>query len=210
MIEYPFTADWRADVARRVAAFPHEPDTDHALKRAAVCIALAEADDDDRGETAFLLTRRASTLRGHAGQWALPGGRCDAGETPPQTALRELEEELGLRLGGDAVLGTLDAYHSRSGYAITPVIVWAGQNPTIVPNPDEVAAVYRVPLAQIAAEDAAIFITIPESERPVIRLAVRDRHIHAPTAALLYQFAELLHGRVTRVGHLEQPVFAWK
>ena len=76
--------------------------------------------------------------------------------------------------------------------------------------PDEVAAIYRVPLWQIAAEDAAIFLTIPESERPVIRLAVRDRHIHAPTAALLYQFAELLHGRVTRVDQLEQPVFAWK
>jgi 8-oxo-dGTP pyrophosphatase MutT (NUDIX family) len=206
---YPFTDDWRSGVAARVAAFPREPDAEHELKRAAVCIALAEADDEP-GETAFLLTRRASTLRGHAGQWALPGGRCDADETPAVTALRELEEELGLRLDQRAVLGTLDAYHSRSGYAITPVIVWVGADPQITPNADEVAAVFRVPLAQIAAEEAAIFIKIPESDRPVIRLAVRDRQIHAPTAALLYQFAELLHGRVTRVGHLEQPVFAWK
>jgi 8-oxo-dGTP pyrophosphatase MutT (NUDIX family) len=209
MNEYPFTGDWRAVVAAKLAAFPREPDAEHALKRAAVCIALAEA-EDERGETAFLLTRRAATLRGHAGQWALPGGRCDSGETPRQAALRELEEELGLRLDEGAVLGTLDAYHSRSGYAITPVVVWVGDGPQIVPNPDEVAAVFRVPLAQIAAKDAAIFIAIPESDRPVIRLAVRDRHIHAPTAALLYQFAELLHGRVTRVNHLEQPVFAWK
>jgi 8-oxo-dGTP pyrophosphatase MutT (NUDIX family) len=209
MTDFPFSDDWRAEVARRVAAFPHEPVDDEGLKRAAVCIAIAESDDDPT-QASFLLTRRQSTLRAHAGQWALPGGRCDAGETHAEAALRELDEEIGLKLGEGAVLGTLDAYRSRSGYAITPVIVWAGENPRIVPNPDEVEAVYRIPLAQIAASDAALFITIPESDRPVIRLAVRDRHIHAPTAALLYQFAELLHGRITRVGHLEQPVFAWK
>lgn len=209
MIDFPFTGAWREEVARRVAAFPHETGDDSGLKRAAVCIALAESDDDP-SQTAFLLTRRQSTLRAHAGQWALPGGRCDAGETHAETALRELDEEIGLKLGRGAVLGTLDAYKTRSGYAITPVVVWVGESHAIMPNPDEVAAVYRVPLAQIAAEEAAIFITIPESDRPVIRLAVRDRHIHAPTAALLYQFAELLHGRITRVGHLEQPVFAWK
>ncbi|MCC6918445.1 MAG: CoA pyrophosphatase [Alphaproteobacteria bacterium] len=209
MIDFPFTEDWRADVAKRVAAFPHQEQDARDLKRAAVCIAIAESEDDS-GQASFLLTRRQSSLRAHSGQWALPGGRCDAGETHVQTALRELEEEIGLKLGEGMVMGTLDAYHSRSGYAITPVIVWAGMKPRITPNPDEVAAVYRIPLAQIAAEQAAIFITIPESERPVIRLAVRDRHIHAPTAALLYQFAELLHGRVTRVDQLEQPVFAWK
>jgi 8-oxo-dGTP pyrophosphatase MutT (NUDIX family) len=106
-----------------------------ALKRAAVAIALTESDAGDG--TAFLLTRRAAGLRSHKGQWALPGGRCDAGETQAQAALRELHEELGLALGESEVLGLLDDYPTRSGYLITPVVVWAGPGVSIVPNPAE-------------------------------------------------------------------------
>src|SRR5262249_20934552 len=95
-----------------------------SLKRAAVAIALTESDAG--GGTAFLLTRRAAGLRSHKGQWALPGGRCDAGETQAQAALRELHEELGLHLAESEVLGLLDDYPTRSGYLITPVVVWAG------------------------------------------------------------------------------------
>jgi 8-oxo-dGTP pyrophosphatase MutT (NUDIX family) len=173
-----------------------------------VAIALVPSDDGD--EAAFLLTRRAATLRGHAGQWALPGGRCDEGETLELAALRELYEDLGLALRPDAVLGVLDDYPTRSGYAIAPVIVWGGRNPVIEASPDEVAEVHRVPLELIARDRAVEFISIPESNRPVIRLHFGERNIHAPTAALLYQFTELLAGRTTRVAGLEQPVFAWR
>ena len=69
-----------------------------ALKRAAVAITLVAADAAQSG-TALLLTLRAAGLRAHRGQWALPGGRCDEGETPVEAALRELHEELGLALG---------------------------------------------------------------------------------------------------------------
>ena len=96
------------------------------------------------GHTALLLTRRAAGLRAHRGQWALPGGRCDAGETPVEAALRELHEELGLALGPDAVLGLLDDYPTRSGYLITPVVVWAGAGAAMSPNPQEVASVHRI------------------------------------------------------------------
>src|SRR3954453_898501 len=60
------------------------------------------------GGAAFLLCRRASRMRRHAGQWALPGGRIDEGETALDAALRELDEELGLRLGAPSVVGWLD------------------------------------------------------------------------------------------------------
>jgi 8-oxo-dGTP pyrophosphatase MutT (NUDIX family) len=140
----------------------------------------------------------------------LPGGRCDAGETEVQSALRELREELGLALGPDAVLGLLDDYPTRSGYLITPVVVWAQDEAAIVPNPAEVAAVHRISLGAIEHEKAFDFIAIPESTRRVIRFHWEERLIHAPTAAMIYQFREVLGGRPTRVDDLEQPVFAWK
>ncbi len=179
-----------------------------SLKHAAVAITVIEADDGQGA--AFVLTRRTSKLRNHAGQWALPGGRLDAGETPVQAALRELHEEVGLPLGEDAVLGLLDDYATRSGYLITPVVVWAGQGAQLIPNPDEVAHAYRIGLEQILAPDAVDFIDIPESDRPVVRVAINGDRIHAPTAAVVYQFRELAAGRMTRVHHLEQPVFAWR
>ena len=179
------------------------------LKRSAVAIALypaTEAADD----MAFLLTRRAAGLRAHRAQWALPGGRCDVGETQVQAALRELEEELGLALGVDAVLGLLDDYPTRSGYLITPVVVWVDTGQVIAVNAAEVASVHRVRLDLIEREEAFDFTAIPESTRRVIRFHYEARLIHAPTAAMIYQFREVLAGRDTRVADLEQPVFAWK
>jgi 8-oxo-dGTP pyrophosphatase MutT (NUDIX family) len=199
----------RRNIAELCAAFTRvTPDQDTpALKRAAVAIALTEGDG---GGTAFLLTRRAAGLRSHSAQWALPGGRCDPGETQAQAALRELHEELGVELGEGDVLGLLDDYPTRSGYLITPVVVWVSTNADIVPNPAEVASAHRIALDAIEAEDAFSFTTIPESTRRVIRFRLAGQHIHAPTAALIYQFREMLAGRHTRVVDLEQPVFAWK
>jgi 8-oxo-dGTP pyrophosphatase MutT (NUDIX family) len=206
----PFDDTTRRKIAGLCAAFTRvQPEAGAAeLKRAAVAIALTGADDAD--ETALLLTRRASGLRSHRAQWALPGGRCDAGETQIQSALRELREELGLALGEDAVLGLLDDYPTRSGYLITPVVVWAGAGQAIAPNPAEVASVHPVPLGMIEHADAFDFISIPQSTRRVIRFRWGERLIHAPTAAMIYQFREVLDGRETRVADLEQPVFAWK
>ncbi|MCC8967446.1 CoA pyrophosphatase [Bradyrhizobium sp. Pear76] len=200
----------RRNIAELCAAFARQAATDTApaLKRAAVAIALTEGEDGNG--TAFLLTRRSANLRSHSAQWALPGGRCDAGETQPQAALRELHEELGLKLSERDVIGMLDDYPTRSGYLITPVVVWAGAHAALAPNPDEVASVHRIGLDAIDLEDAFTFVTIPESSRRVIRFRLGGQQIHAPTAALIYQFREVLAGRSTRVADLEQPVFAWK
>ena len=207
----PFDHTTRRNIAERCAAFARLPAREPALalKRAAVAIALTEADDAADG-TAMLLTLRAAGLRAHSSQWALPGGRCDEGETQITAALRELHEELGLELGPDDVLGLLDDYPTRSGYLITPVVVWAAPSAAISPNPDEVASVHRIALGDIERADAFDFTTIPESTRRVIRFRHAGQFIHAPTAALIYQFREVLAGRDTRVAELEQPVFAWR
>jgi 8-oxo-dGTP pyrophosphatase MutT (NUDIX family) len=207
---YPFNEDTQRDIAARCAAFPRVAGNGGVgLKHAAVAIALVEA-ERPAGEAAFVLTRRTADLRAHRNQWALPGGRCDAGETPAEAALREMHEEVGLDLGADAVLGLLDDYPTRSGYLITPVVVWAGEGARLHPNAAEVASVHRIPLADVVKADAFDFVTIPESDRRVVRVRI-DRHlIHAPTAAVIYQFRELIAGRTTRVADLEQPVFAWR
>jgi 8-oxo-dGTP pyrophosphatase MutT (NUDIX family) len=210
-MNWSFDDATRRNIAARCAAFARLPagEPAPALKRAAVAIALvATADGSDR--TALLLTRRAASLRTHRSQWALPGGRCEADETPIEGALRELHEELGLQLQSDDVLGVLDDYPTRSGYLITPVVVWAGSSETLAPNPDEVASVHRIALDEIERADAFDFTTIPQSTRRVIRFHHDGLLIHAPTAALIYQFREVLAGRDTRVAELEQPVFSWK
>ena len=206
----PFNDATRQNIADRCAAFARlEPRDGAGLKPAAVAIALVDAGDGSGG-TALLLTLRASGLRAHSSQWALPGGRCDKGETPVAAALRELHEELGLELKPDDVLGQLDDYPTRSGYLITPVVAWAADSAKLKPNPAEVRSVHRIALTDVEQPDAFDFVTIPQSERRVIRFRHAGQYIHAPTAALIYQFREVLAGRDTRVAELEQPVFAWK
>ena len=174
---------------------------------AAVAVVLLA---DAEGRACFLLTRRAAGLRAHARQWALPGGGIDPGESPARAALRELGEEVGLVREEAAVLGILDDYGTRSGFIITPVVVWAGEHVELAPNPDEVASVHRVPLAELDKPEVPRLVTIPESDRPVIQVPLLSSLIHAPTAAVLYQLREVVvHGRATRVAHFEQPVWAW-
>ena len=204
---YRFENALRERVLERLRGFDLEV-APREGKAAAVAVVIIEGDD---GNACFLLTRRATRLRAPAGQCALPGGRVDPGETFEQTALRELEEELGIDLDASAVLGRLDDFATRSGYVITPVVVWAGAGCKPTPNPDEVAEVYRVPLADLDAPEVPELRRIPESDRPVISIPLVGTHIHAPTAAVLFQFREVaIHGRDTRVSHYEQPVFAWK
>lgn len=164
------------------------------------------------GGAAFLLCLRASTLRQHGGQFALPGGRVDAGESAEETALRELEEELGLRLSPDAVLGRLDDYVTRSGFVITPVVLWVESDPELRPDAAEVAFVHRVGLHQLQRDDSPRFVDIPESNRPVVQLPIGRNLLHAPTGAVMLQFRWVaMEGHAgRRVNELEQPVFAWK
>lgn len=218
MVSCRYSDDLRALIAARLGTFDVNRRADVAgLKRAAVAIAIVPLDGDAAGqeatEAAFLLTARAAKLRSHAGQLALPGGRVDSGETIEQAALRELFEELGIVLDGTAIVGRLDDYQTRSGYLISPIVVWSPSSVVAMPNRAEVERVFRIPLCELLRPEAPEIFAIAESDRPVIRLALPSLggRVNAPTAALLYQFREVaLEGRPTRVDHFDQPVFAWR
>ena len=237
----PYSDELRAQLQARLAAHERLEVALGDLRSAAVAIVLVDSDaarhDSDplmpeqidlsmlpgeearridgrmvgvAGGPAFLLCRRASRLRSHAGQWALPGGRIDAGESALDAALREVDEELGLRLAASDVVGWLDVYVSRSGYRISPVVLWGGADPDLEPSQDEVLAVYRIGLQALEASEPR-FISIPESDRPVLQIPLGNDLIHAPTGAVLLQLREVaLLGRAgTRVNDVEEPVFAW-
>ena len=212
----------RERIAANLSAFEFVSAATPDARSAAVAIAVADesfgADlaglprhETWRDGAALILTRRSPKLRNHPGQWALPGGMRDPGETPEVTALREMREEVDLALPEADILGRLDDFKTRSGFVISPVVVWAGAKRDLAFDPLEVASIHRIPLSEFMREDAPIFDAMAESEHPVLRMPVGDTWIAAPTAAMIYQFREVcILGRDTRVAHFEQPRFAWR
>ncbi len=189
--------------------------------RAAVAVTVVEVADDPgiygimgnenkSDHAALILTRRATSLKNHSGQWAFPGGRIDKGETPEEAALRELKEEVGLKLDNERVIGCLDDYVTHSGFVITPVVVWGGTGLEMTLEPAEVRSAHRIPIEEFMRQDAPILEESSGSENPVLLMPVGQSWIASPTGAIIYQFREVaILGKDTRVAHYEQPFFAW-
>jgi 8-oxo-dGTP pyrophosphatase MutT (NUDIX family) len=191
----------------RVVA-PEAPPGRPAHRAAAVALTLVPG---PAGEPCFLLTRRASDLAHHPGQFALPGGRLEADESTSQAARRELAEELGVSLGPESVLGLLDDFTTHSGFVITPVVLWGAEVKRIAPDPREVAIAYRVPLLDLYRPEVPVLQAVPGADSPLLSLPLVGTHIFSPTAAIVYQLREVaLEGRSTRVQHFGQPSFAWR
>ena len=206
--DYAYTKLLEEQLSSNVRYFEDIRQPLNGLRHAAVALAVY----DCQGEASVIVTRRSHSLREHSGQWALPGGRIDDGESPTDAALRELHEEVNLELGEESVIGTLDDYVTRSGYVITPVVVWADiDDRHLKANPDEVASIHPFTFTELSRKDSPNLETIPESDRQVLSMNYFDDVLYAPTAAMLYQFREVaLSGRSTRVLDYDQPVFAWR
>ena len=222
MIDLNYNDDLLHHISTNLNQFDRQTHPKKGLKEAAVAITIVAIQQDPdildisfleswTGHAAIVLTRRASKLRNHAGQWALPGGSMDLGESPEEAVLRELEEEIGLKLDFDRIIGRLDDYSTRSGFTIKPIVVWGDTDIALTANPEEVASIHRIPLAEFMREDAPILQKIPESQHPVLLMPIGNSWIAAPTAAMIYQFREVaMLGNAIRVAHYEQPYFAWQ
>jgi len=203
-----FDATLRARIGSNLASFERQILPDPTLRPAAVALVITA---NEHNEACFLITRRSARLRHHSRQFALPGGRLDGNETVIEAAIRETHEEIGLRVKPADVLGQLDDFATRSGFRMSPIVVWAEPGQPLRPNPDEVEQLFVVPLADLDKPEVPVLREIPESDRPVLSIPILDTLVHSPTAAILYQLREVaLAGRHTRVAHFEQPVFAWK
>jgi 8-oxo-dGTP pyrophosphatase MutT (NUDIX family) len=190
----PLAATLRAHLAR----FPRRAADGDGRRRAAVAITVLDASSAPR----VLVLKRA--LRGtSSGQWALPGGRLEPGETPEQAALREAAEEVGL--SGADVVGTLDDFVTDSGFVITPVVVLAPEPAALRRNPAEVHSLHPIGLDRLLHPEVLRWAPQPGGPR-LLQLRLRhDMVVHAPTGAILWQFRELLLGRQTRVAGFAQP-----
>ncbi len=197
--------DDRAALAANLASFRRVPISQPGLRAASVAVCMLLRED----VPCLLLTRRAAGLRNHSGQWALPGGSREPAESVGEAALRELREETGVVVSADEILGVLDDYATRSGFLITPVVVWGGPVGTLSRQASEVARIHVIPLADF--DGPPELLRIPESPALILRLPLLGGHVYAPTAAIIHQFCQVArHGLTVRVAHFDQPVFAWR
>ncbi len=210
----------RSTISSNISKFKRKCLHADNLRKAAVALVavdycnggnLSGLADVEPQSAALLLTRRSGKLSNHAGQWALPGGSIDNGEDIAEAALRELEEEVGLTLSKDRVIGYLDDFVTRSGYHISPVVIWGGQITGLEASADEVASIHKIPFMEFFRSDSPTFERGVEEGRPILYMPVGSTYIATPTAAILYQFKEVaLCGNITRVAHYDQPQFAWR
>jgi 8-oxo-dGTP pyrophosphatase MutT (NUDIX family) len=206
----PMAAGLRATIQTNLRGFTRISSA-ASLKPAAVAIVVM----DGRGTPSVPIFQRTSDMSRHAGQMALPGGRLHEGESAAECAMRELHEELGLRVGPEDVVGLLDDFDTRSGFTITPVVIWAdAETAALQPSKFEVAQLFVIAIPELRA---AVSAARPGQAFSLkLERAFSESHpgracaleVFAPTAAILYQFSEVaLDGRPARVTDFYQPPF---
>jgi 8-oxo-dGTP pyrophosphatase MutT (NUDIX family) len=149
------------------------------------------------GPPGILLTKRTSHLKDHAGQVSFPGGRIDPEDPHPEgAALREAQEEIGLPPRCVEVLGQLEPHVTGTGYRISPVVGLIPPGLIYDPSPEEVEAVFELPVSVLLDPEA------PRRQRQHVRGRWReywvwphpDHFIWGATAAILVHLAQRLRG----------------
>lgn len=162
-------------------------------KNAAVLVGVVDYGDDAR----VIFTERSSALRNHSGQISFPGGRCDDNDLSAiHTALREAREEIALDAHAVNVLGPMPSYLTGTGYRIEPVVGIVAQPQKFTANPQEVAAIFDVPLSFLmtSANYEIQSREIRGIKRRFYVIQYQDRFIWGATAGIIRMLYERLYG----------------
>ena len=197
----------RSQIVRAMAGFKPRTLAGTSMQSASVALLIGPCE----GTISFLLTQRSNSLRRHAGQFALPGGKIDSGETPTDTMIREVYEEVNLDIRRTDVLGRLDDYVTRSGFLICPLVVWSDDLLSAQPSPAEVASISYIPIATLVGRAVPTLTECAHDDRPLLQLPLGgDLIIYAPTGAILFQFARWCLAReYVPMTRFAEPKFAW-
>jgi 8-oxo-dGTP pyrophosphatase MutT (NUDIX family) len=182
-----------AGMARDVELIPHDSNVGlDSRPRIAAAVLIAVT---DQAEPSVILTQRPQTMRKHPGQVAFPGGRVDATDADViAAALREAEEEVSLPPSLVRIIGTTDVYRTITDYEITPVIAVTPPGIVLVPNDDEVAAIFEVPLAYLLdpGNHEVRQVNYDGLDREYFEIHWQDRRIWGATAAMIVNLSRRL------------------
>ena len=167
---------------------------DESLIPAAVLVLLFNHPD---GLT-VLFTKRADNMTRHAGQISLPGGRIEANDPSPKyTALRETEEEIGLRREEIEIVCQLDEYAVGTGFLITPFVGFADPPLKLTPQYEEVAEIFEAPLSYLINPNNYTWNkkTLKGESRRFLSLQWNNYYIWGATAGILHDLS-------IKIGHV--------
>ncbi|MEW6991377.1 CoA pyrophosphatase [Colwelliaceae bacterium 6441] len=168
------------------------------LRQSAVLIALFEEND----HLQVLLTKRALHLKHHGGQISFPGGKVEYSDKDyTDTALREADEEIGLKRSNCQIVGQLHPYRTISGFSITPIVALLRSKPMLVIDPNEVAETFHVPLKHFLNKDQHYSVSVHHKtgNQSVHFMPYKSYNIWGATAAIMLDLSQHIQINNTEV-----------
>lgn len=181
-------------IRQKLSIHNHTAIPSNGIRQACVMVTIVKKDDD----LYLLLTKRSDKVEHHKGQISFPGGMVDDNdESANATALRELEEEIGMSKSNIEILGRLDDFHIPTGFIVTPIVGYVDCLSELKTSEDEVAEVMLIPLEKFF--DPSLFRTgtkeLLGKQRQIYFYDVWKEPVWGATAHIIKQFTDLISSK---------------